>query len=100
MTINNTASESLDFVADFRRVNQWKRDAADRFDPWTPGARYDREADTHDLGASPLPYLPTPLQFQMDRDKRIALDSEWVIAASSQLADIATYLTGKCPHKC
>nr|KAG5707256.1 hypothetical protein BaRGS_000030 [Batillaria attramentaria] len=90
--INNTATESLDFVADFTKVNQWKRDSTDRLDPFTPSARYGRQSDVNDFGYAPHPYLPTPLSYTMDRSHSVSMKMGWVIAASTELNNVATFL--------
>ncbi|KAL8595484.1 hypothetical protein ACOMHN_000693 [Nucella lapillus] len=90
--IENTADESMSFVRSFSRVNQWKRNATDRFDPLTPSARYGKQADVSKLGWAPHPYLPTPLSFKMDRSKTVSFNKNWVIVAPSEWTDLAEFL--------
>ncbi|XP_076439193.1 uncharacterized protein LOC143278061 [Babylonia areolata] len=90
--IQNTAGESMSFVRNFSRVNQWKRDASDKFDPLTPSARYGKQDDVTTLERAPLPYLPSPRSFQMDRSDVMSLKPGWVVVAPAEWAELAQFL--------
>ena len=95
--VSSTAGESLSFVKDFSKVNQWKRDSTDRFDPLTPSARFGKQADVNDYGSAAQPYLPTPRNFDMDPSKSVTFGTGWVIVAPSGWANLTDFLKSQWP---
>jgi hypothetical protein len=94
--IKNTVGESLSFVKDFSKPSQWKRDSNDKFDPYTPSVRYEKQASTRDAGSAPSPYVPTPLSYTMDRSKLLTITADWSISVPSEWTQVAQFLKGEC----
>lgn len=94
-TIQNTKGEGLWFVGGFKTEHQWKRYTGDKYHPYTPQERFDKN-DISDLGTSPLLLIPTPLQVTgWDKEKKIRINStDWKIFADSKLQNETSYLSG------
>ncbi|XP_055867810.1 uncharacterized protein LOC106055747 isoform X2 [Biomphalaria glabrata] len=90
----STVGEKLEYVSPFTKKEQWKRFAEDQFEPWTPGARYDRNMDKD---MSPLPaslIIPTPVSFKsLDGSQfRLPDNPVTIVYADPSLKEVAIYL--------
>ncbi|ESO95987.1 hypothetical protein LOTGIDRAFT_202240 [Lottia gigantea] len=98
--LQSTAGEKLDWVKDFKRVEQWKRyktdDLTDRFDPFTPNNRFSINAYVKDFGKVPETIIPSPLKYTASKDKSIPLpDADWVIVPDYKYTKEAEFLAEK-----
>ncbi|CAL1546612.1 unnamed protein product [Lymnaea stagnalis] len=59
----STVGEDVHYVTPFTRKEQLRRFTEDQFDPWTPGARYDRNKNLEVTPLPAQPVLPTPLNY-------------------------------------
>ncbi|KAH9512779.1 hypothetical protein Btru_038174, partial [Bulinus truncatus] len=92
--IVSTVGEQLDYVSPFTKREQWKRFAEDKFEPWTPGVRYDRNVDRD---VTPLPdqlVIPTPVNVTRHGGGQFNLldDLVTIAYANASLKDVAEYL--------
>ncbi|HEY7886073.1 MAG TPA: family 20 glycosylhydrolase [Cellvibrionaceae bacterium] len=92
----NTDTEDLArFVAPFDRVEQQKRNAADRYDIPTPESRYQRYAPVNAVEVTRSEALariiPKPVSVQVRRGTA-ELDAQWQIRYAGRLSGEATYL--------
>ncbi|XP_050411821.1 uncharacterized protein LOC126826788 [Patella vulgata] len=102
-TIKSTAGESLSFVHDYVRMNQWKRynteNFKDRFDPFTLNHRFTVNDDIKDLGLAPVPIVPTPLSYVIENEKTLSLgEKDWTIVAVSLLNEANFLQAGIADH--
>jgi len=91
--IDSTTGESLDFVKPFVRPNQWKRNAQDTYDPYTPQFRYNLD-NVEDLGSAHHKIVPSPLSEMWDDSTTVTIKNNgWVvIEPAAQLMSEARYL--------
>lgn len=95
--IENTRGEGLQHVGNFDTPQQWKRYAADQYDPFTINRRYNHN-DVKDTGRNVGHIIPTPMESGVDGGVTMLLTSyHWEIVAPDAFKSDAEYLSGKMP---
>ncbi|XP_025106238.1 uncharacterized protein LOC112571470 [Pomacea canaliculata] len=98
--IANTAGETLEWVGAFDKENKWKRydykteeaEGHDRYDPYTPAARYEVNR-VSDLNGAPKHVIPTPVELKVNGDGFLQLNTkDWTIFAPEQFSNEARIL--------
>ncbi|XP_020912807.1 uncharacterized protein LOC110250538 [Exaiptasia diaphana] len=92
-TITSTSGESLDFVGDFTKPQQWKRATGDKYDPYTPQKRFSIN-DINDLKRPGLLVVPSPSEvsgYQAGRRVNL-MTGDWSIVADKSLERERRYL--------
>ncbi|KAJ8321567.1 hypothetical protein KUTeg_000882 [Tegillarca granosa] len=94
--IQNTEGESLNFVGPFDTVNKWKRFPNDKFNPYTPSARYAINGIVPDLKLPGKHLLPTPYLMTLDESSKVTISrGYWVVLDSAEFQNEIKYLTDK-----
>ncbi|XP_053390345.1 uncharacterized protein LOC123562093 isoform X1 [Mercenaria mercenaria] len=93
--VNTTNSLGLEYVEPIDDVRQWKRFAADRYNPYTAQERL-RRYRVEDQGKIAKLVIPTPLEVVISEDETIVnVDSSWkIFTADTTYTSVAVYLKG------
>ncbi|ESO84391.1 hypothetical protein LOTGIDRAFT_168843 [Lottia gigantea] len=106
--VEGTTGESLSFVGEFDQPNKWKRydyktekaEGHDRYDPFTPRARYVLNSDVKDLGRPTKLIIPTPVKINVDTSATLNLETrDWQIVSPPVFYNEAQYLANKLGFK-
>jgi hexosaminidase len=92
--IENTVGETLDWVEDFTRPDQWKRSSWDLYNPYTPAERYTLDFVEDRDPLPPRSVVPRPAEELWDPARSLDLGDEgWVIVQpAGELIFDADYL--------
>ncbi|BFZ06050.1 hypothetical protein BsWGS_09089 [Bradybaena similaris] len=83
--LNSTAGEDLAFVSPFNKPEAWKRFDYDKFDPWTPDVRYDRNAAWEVTPLTSYPVIPTPISFTTSSKQMVSLLTDsWTVVYDTE----------------
>lgn len=94
--IQSTEGESLSFVGPFDTLNKWKRFPQDKFNPYTPSARYAINEIVPDLKRPGKPLIPTPYSMTLDESSKVTISrGYWVVLDSPEFQNEIKYLTGR-----
>lgn len=93
--IQSTQGEDLNYILPFDTPDSWKRHRWDKYDPFTPGVRYEKNY-VEDLGKAGCVVTPTPYGLTELSDGFLDLTKQsWCIVATEELIQEAEFLQEK-----
>ncbi|XP_060064623.1 chitobiase-like [Ylistrum balloti] len=93
--IQSTQGEDLSYVLPFDTPESWKRHKWDKYDPFTPEVRYEKN-HVQDLGKAGCLVTPTPHSLIVVSDRTLDLSKQsWCIMAAEDVMQEAEFLQEK-----